>query len=344
MGRLLVVAVSLLVSSFAVPAATAEDPPPPVVTGYALGSASDALIEANAPGLDTVTVAGVGLGRAGGAVADPTDDMLRVLTTAHDQGLRGELLLSNFSDALGDFDPRAAERLLGSNRKQRRVAKAVRGLVRDGGWDGVNVDLERLEGIHPHDLVGFLERLRSLLPTRVSLSIDVPARTSARGYRRAGFDLVNVAATVDLVQLMAYDQHGPAWSGPGPVGALDWQRECLDAALEQVPADRLDLGVAGYGYLWHRDGSGFTVSDSGARRRVDESGTEAHWRPHVGEWMARLGDGDRMWWSDARSYAARVDLAQEYGLHGLAVWRLGSADTLPAPSLVRSDRPPGAGR
>ena len=59
-----------------------------------------------------------------------------------------------------------------------------------------------------------------------------------------------------------------------------------------------------------------------------QDGTTAHWRPGPGEWTACLSDGTRLWWSDGRSYRKRVALAREYGVRGLAVWRLGSADTL----------------
>ena len=48
-----------------------------------------------------------------------------------------------------------------------------------------------------------------------------------------------------------------------------------------------------------------------------------------GEWTARLSDGTRMWWSDGRSYALRLEMATAAGLHGVALWRLGSADPLP---------------
>ena len=45
-------------------------------------------------------------------------------------------------------------------------------------------------------------------------------------------------------------------------------------------------------------------------------------------WRARLDDGTVVWWSDRRSLRQRRAVAVEHGLHGLAIWRLGSADTL----------------
>ncbi|MSZ76254.1 MAG: hypothetical protein F2667_03995, partial [Actinobacteria bacterium] len=125
--------------------AGAEPATPLVVTGYALGSANDALIARNAPGLSTLTVAGVSITARGGSVSRPTADLRRLVATAHDEGLRAELLLSNYSNRLGGFDSEAVARMLADERKIARVAEAVAGHASDGGWDGVNVDLESMD-------------------------------------------------------------------------------------------------------------------------------------------------------------------------------------------------------
>ena len=75
--------------------------------------------------------------------------------------------------------------------------------------------------------------------------------------------------------------------------------------------------------------SGRTVTTKQARKLVARDGARAHWRKGPGEWTARLSDGTRMWWSDGRSYALRLAMATSAGLHGVALWRLGSADPLP---------------
>jgi spore germination protein YaaH len=105
-------------------------------------------------------------------------------------------------------------------------------------------------------------------------------------------------------------------------------RDAVVAALAEVPPDRLDLGVAGYGYLWRRDGSGRTLTVKAARRLVERSGARARWSRDQGEWMARLRGRRIVWWSDGRSYAARAALAADLGLRGTAIWRLGSAGPL----------------
>lgn len=301
------------------------------VTGYALPSTPPEVVGRNAGALTTVTVAAVSLRPDGASLTRPDARVAALVESTHAVGLRAELLVGNYSDRLGDFDPGAASALLGDPAKVDAVADRLAALVAEGGWDGINVDLERVRRRDSHGLVAFVAALREQLPAGASVTIDVSARTSHAGYLAGGYRLDELAGVVDAVQLMAYDQHGPGWSGPGPVGGLPWVRDTVAAALEQVPAARLDLGVAGYGYLWRSDGSGRTLTVRGARRLVERAGATPRWRRGAGEWSARLPGGRRVWWSDARSRGVRAELASGLGLRGLAIWRLGSAGPL-APS------------
>ena len=298
------------------------------VTGWALDSASPTLVRRNADGMSTLSVAGVSVNASGTDVSRPSAGARRLARTAHEQGLTAELLAGNYSNRLGDFDPRAAHRLLSSERRIDAVASRLASYVAAGGWDGVNVDLERVPASDAAGLVALVRATQDAMPADRTVTIDVSASTSLAGYRRGGYDLAGLAGAADLIKLMTYDQHGPSWSGPGPVGGLAWQRKAGTTLLRVVPAEQVDLGVAGYGYTWPRRGVGGTVTIAQARRLVARDHVRAHWRAKAGEWTARLDDGTRLWWSDRRSYRLRVALARELGVHGLGVWRLGSADTL----------------
>ncbi|CUR57800.1 Glycoside hydrolase, family 18 [metagenome] len=298
------------------------------VTGYALPSTHPAIIRRDAAALTTVTVAAVSLRPDGASTTSPDPRTARLVGTAHAEGLRAELLVGNWSDRLGGFDPDAASHLLSDGDHITAVADQLTGLVASGGWDGVNVDLELVRRRDSRGLVAFVTALRERLPATASITIDVSARTSATAYRAGGYRLAELAAVVDAVQLMAYDQHGPDWSGPGPIGGLAWVRDAVAAALAEVPPEKLDLGVAGYGYLWRADGSGRTLTVKAARRLVERSGAAARWRRAQGEWRATLPGRRVVWWSDGRSYAARAALATDLGLRGTAIWRLGSAGPL----------------
>ncbi|GAA1770931.1 hypothetical protein GCM10009795_016260 [Nocardioides hankookensis] len=329
MRRPAAVVTALLGLAVLVPAMPASGEPGGLaVTGWALDSSRPALVARNAEGMSTLSVAGVSLTADGAGVTRPTDGGLRLAAAAHHHGLTAELLVGNYSNRLDDFDPRAAHRLLSRPGRIGAVASRLASHVAAGGWDGVNVDLERVRAGDADGLVAFVRALQDAMPAERTVTIDVSASTSAAGYRAGGYDLDGLADAADVVKLMTYDQHGPTWSGPGPVGGLPWQRRSLATILRVVPPEQVDLGVAGYGYTWPRRGTGRTVTVAQARRLVARDGVRARWVAQQGEWTARLDDGTRLWWSDRRSYAARVTLARRHGVHGLAVWRLGSADTL----------------
>lgn len=322
----LVALVALAVAAAPAPA-TAMVPDGLEVTGWILQGGSNRLVERNADGITTLSVAAVALAPDGGGVTAPGRDHERLRKAAHRHGLAAELLVSNYSNRLGDFEPRRLHRLLANPKRIVRVARRLAGFAAQG-WDGINIDLERVRARDGDGLVTLAEQLGARLPDEKTVSIDVSAATSRRAYRDRGYRLARLAAAVDVIDLMTYDLHGPTWSGPGPIGDLDWQRRALEALLAVVPPGQVQLGVAGYGYTWPREGTGRSVTVRQARRLVERSGATAHWRPGPGEWTARLPDGTRMWWSDGRSYRRRVALAREYGVRGLAVWRLGSADPL----------------
>lgn len=298
------------------------------VTGFALGGSAKVAVARDADALTTLTTVGTSLRPGGRGLVPPDADTLDGVRLAHRHGLRAELLLTSYSDRLGDFDPRAAHRLLSSPDARGRVARQLARSVVSGGWDGVNIDIERVQARDARGLVAFVRAVQAALPDDRTVSIDVSASTTLRGYRQRGYRMAGLGRAADVVVVMAYDQHGPTWSGPGPVGDLRWQREAMLAALDVVPAQKLDLGVAGYGYTWPRRGTGRSVGVARARELVARDGVRPRWHRDAGEWSARLDDGTVVWWSDGRSYRARLRLASRLDLHGVAVWRLGLADPL----------------
>jgi spore germination protein YaaH len=294
------------------------------VEGYVLGwGGGRAAYLDDAHTVDVAGVDGVELTADADGVTAVPDAARPVLVAAHRHGDTAELLVSNYSDALGDFDPALAHRMLTSPAHRRHVAADLARVLRRQGWDGIQVDLESLTGHDRTGLSAFVRALRTALPSRAAISMAVMAETSRASYRRHGYGFAGLDA-VDRFVLMAYDEHGPGWSGPGPVGALPWARRTAFPLIAAVGAGRVDLGIAGYGYLWTSARTGHSVSDARARHLA---GHRAVWHAGAGEWSAHVARGT-LWWSDGLSYRRRVALAADLGLHGVAVWQLGSADPL----------------
>ncbi|PZF58297.1 hydrolase [Curtobacterium sp. MCSS17_008] len=294
----------------------------PVVEAYAEPGTAAARVRAATEHAATIGIDGVTLTEDGSGL-EPLPDQVRSLArTAHRGGAGAELLVSNFSESLGDFSPDTGTALLAHAATRRHVARELAALAARNHLDGVQIDLESLRARDRAGLVAFAAALESAvhdeLGAEAPVTMAVMASTSAAGFRETGYDLRALAEHVDRFVLMTYDQHGP-WSRPGSVGSLPWaQRVVAAAEREGLPADRIDLGIAGYGYVW---GGRTTGQVSPARARA-VAGHAARWSERTGEWSATLPDGRELHWSDARSYRARVALAQRLGLHGVALWSL----------------------
>lgn len=299
---------------------------PPVV-GYAeAGSTTTAQIAASRGVLATVGVDGVNVTSSGAGVTPVSTDARRLLTTAHAQRKKAELLVGNFDGDLGDFSSAVADRLLGSPAHIATVVDRVASEVEARGWDGVTVDLESLTDRHPAGLTDLVTHLKKRLGPSKSVSVCLMATTG--DYASEGYDLTGLATAADHVVLMAYDQHGPTWTKAGPVGGQPWVEATLSQLLKRVPASKVQLGVAGYGYTWPKRGHGDQLSDAGARALVRKDGASAIWSPTQLEWHATLSNGTVVWWSDDKTFAERKAYAEELHLGGLAVWSLGLTDPL----------------
>ncbi|WP_317232915.1 glycosyl hydrolase family 18 protein [Clavibacter capsici] len=297
------------------------------VVGYAEGGSTPvSRLDASAAALTSVVVDGVNVTTDGRAVSAPSPEAIRLLGQAHARGERVELLVGNYDEALGDFSTGISDALLGSTANVDRVVRQLAAEVSTRGWDGITVDLESLSGAHPAGLTRLVSGLEAALGSDRSVSVCLMATTG--DYRPLGYDLPALGRAADHVVLMAYDQHGPTWSGAGPVGGMPWVKAVLAPVRKAVPAARIQLGIAGYGYTWPRTGEGRQLSDQGARDLVAAQRAKPVWSVPQQEWRATLRDGTVVWWSDARSYDARVALARQLGLGGVAVWSLGLSDPL----------------
>ncbi len=284
-------------------------------------------LQTNIAAISIVGIDGVSLTSSGARLTATPDISAEAIAVAHRNGKKAELLLSNYSNALGDFSPAIATRLLRSPRHRAAVAKALAARVKKAGFDGVQIDLESLRKADGPGLTAFVKKLRTALPRRVQISMAVMSSSSVKGYRAGGYQLTKLRPLVNRFVLMAYDQHGPGWSSAGPVGGTPWVRSVLSAFVRaKVPLSRIDLGVAQYGYSWPGDGAqGTSLSVAQARAMAGE---RARFDATQQEWTATLADGTVLWWSDRDTLAARRELAGSAGVHGLAVWELSLADPL----------------
>ena len=160
---------------------------------------------------------------------------------------------------------------------------------------------------------------------------------------QGAYDLKSLAQSADFICLMTYDEH-TRWTPPGPVAGWPWTIRNLDYALESVPAGKLFLGIPLYGYHWFAgppilgtpaspgdkpNPSAQYISTPDALDLARAYGGHVAWDSlDRTSWFYFYRDGMREWifYTDARTFRERYELAKQRGLAGFCSWSLGNED------------------
>lgn len=106
------------------------------------------------------------------------------------------------------------------------------------------------------------------------------------------------------------DTEPGATADPGPVAGLPWVTRIAEYSAGTMPAARISLGIPFYGMRW--EAADPAVWDDG----------EAS--PHVS--FDDNGRKTELWFENARSLEAKMELAHRMGFRGISAWAIGQED------------------
>lgn len=221
--------------------------------------------------------------------------------------------------------------LFAVTQNRRALIASMMDEVKAYGYDGINIDFEKVSSDNGIHFVQFLRELSiECRNAGVVLAVDnyVPMPHSAH------YDRAEQGAIVDYVIVMGYDEHYGGGSEAGSVASLDFVKNGIVNTLESVPAQKLINALPFYTRMWDEyvDENGQQVLNSkaytmrGAFDRVEELGLVTNWSDSVGQYVAE-GDVEghhySVWLEDARSIEEKMKIVAEYDLAGVAAWSLG---------------------
>lgn len=302
------------------------------VSGYTvIGSWGDTLslqsVQANGGVLTDIATVSHRL-RADGTMSGSAQTA--ILAAAHQQGLRPWLVVQNL-DTNGNFSRTIADTFLRNAGARQRFVTNVISVLKDGGFVGLEVDLEDITPSNRPYLSLLMKELKAALSkSGFLLGIAVPAKTSDSPTNawNGAFDYEVIGAYADRVTLMTYDEHW--FGGPsGPIASLPWIDRVLKYSTSVIAAEKLLLGVPAYAYDWPAYGG--TASVRSAREATNMAYTRGSgWDDHAASPYITYTDSNGtariLWFEDGRSLAAKFELAAAYGLQGINIWRLGLED------------------
>ena len=124
---------------------------------------------------------------------------------------------------------------------------------------------------------------------------------------------------------------GYTYGPPMAVAPIPNVRAVLDYAVTEIPPEKIFLGVPNYGYDWPLPFvQGVTRAQSISNQRAIELAVEHRIAIQYDEtaqspffhYTDENGTVHEVWFEDARSMAAKLELIAEYGLRGAGFWNL----------------------
>lgn len=207
------------------------------------------------------------------------------------------------------------------------AVRNIAAMVKQQGYQDVNIDFELLNPAVRSGLTRFMTDLRNALPQNVRLSMSVFPPVGVPSSINGAYDYAALARVTNYLVIMLYDHHydgGPA----GAVSPNSWVRSNLRWLMhkDKIPASKLVLAVGVYGYDWVRGSTSATelplTKIDQLRRAHGATVHRSQGNPHF-TYTGSGGTTHVVWYQDAQMVKYRLQLAERLHLHGIAIWALG---------------------
>lgn len=276
-------------------------------------------------GLDVISPTWFAISDKQGTVANKAEK--KYVEWAHSNGYQVWGLFSN------SFDPDMTHVVINDSDLREKVIQQMLVYAELYDLDGINLDFENVYMKDKDMLTQFVRELVPLAKEQgLTVSMDVTAISGSENWSRC-YDRKALAEVLDYIALMTYDQHWATSPKAGSVAQLSWVEYSLKRVLEEVPEEKLLLGLPFYTRLWKEeevDGktkvSSTALSMEAAQKLIKEQEAALSWDEESGQYYAEYKEGEaiyKIWVEDAKSINLKSSLVHKYDLAGTAAWRRG---------------------
>jgi len=247
------------------------------------------------------------------------DDYSGVLALAKQKGLK-----THASVVL--MGKEELHQLLSSEKNRSKLIASLKQQVKENGYDGVNIDFELMYPSDASLYTQFLKELKTALGDQTIVSAAVFART-ANDKWATPYDYPQIGKIVDYLVVMSYDYSYPG-SAPGPIAPLWWVENVAQYLKTIIPADKILLGMATYGYDW-ADGlktkavTQKTMQDIQSRYKLTQGFDYSSMSPYYTYYDSQ-GKRHQIWLENQTSLEQKYNVVVNNELAGMSFWRIGT--------------------
>ncbi|MFQ5751267.1 MAG: glycosyl hydrolase family 18 protein [bacterium] len=245
------------------------------------------------------------------------------------------------------FDQKIIHAVLQDSLARRRAIETMLAICQEHNFLGLQFDFEHIHIADKDAFTQFFQQAAKVLHAKgFIISTAVFPRTADYvdhpPYHRwyfenwtGAFDYKALAQASDFLTIMTYDQHSHK-TPPGPVAGIPWLEKVLKYILEQVPANKISLGIPLYSYYWfptaddrggHIGGRGMAFDKAMDLLRKHETPLLWNHKQMVFyTFFANHSIFEYLFIENVRSFRAKFAIVKKYNLRGFSAWRLGLED------------------
>jgi len=297
-----------------------------IVNGYTYPNTDPAILSSAFPYLTYISIFSYQVLPDGNLT--PIDDQ-PVIEQAIQSGVAPKMVVTNIEQG-GDFSSELAREIFTSDQAQDRMIQNILNTMSKKDYVGVDIDFEYL---YPEDRERYndlLEKIRNAIhPYGYILSAAIAPKTSAQqpGLLYEAHDYSAHGYYDDEVIIMTYEW-GYTYGPPMAVAPINEVEKVIQYAVTEIPSRKILMGIPNYGYIWelpYVQGSAATVISNPEAVNLAARVNAAIQYDYTAQspffnYYDERGIEHIVWFEDARSIYAKLQLVEKYNLGGVSYW------------------------
>lgn len=307
-----------------------EDRREAVIRGFAYPFISRYVLRQTLPSLSELAIFSYGFTPEGELVFPMADDT-ELIYLAHQYSVWPILTLTPLGPD-GRFSNELISAVINNEAATENLINNLLYIMGEKGYLGLDIDFEYIKAEDREAFVTFVTLVTNRMNSNgYTVSVDLAPKTSAQqqGLLYAGKDYAALGAVANSVLVMTYEW-GYTYGPPMAVAPINKVREVLNYAVTEIPPEKINMGIPNYGYDWPLPYErGVTKAKTignveavqiaiqyGAQIFYDETAQTPYFN------YTDNGIEHEVWFEDARSLQAKMELVYEYNLRGISYWQI----------------------
>lgn len=300
-----------------------------VVNGYAYPFIDRGILSSVLPFLTRLSIFSYGFTSEGALIGVDDEEIIDI---SRSYGAAPIMVLAAL-DENHMFSTERLDELFADRELQDTLIDNVLSEMKEKRYYGLDLDFEYVNPRNKEEYIAFIEKLTTRLNQEgFSVNVDLAPKVSGDqpGLLYEAHDYPAIGAIADTVFIMTYEW-GYTYGPPMAVAPLNKVREVMEYALSEIPREKILMGIPNYGYDWtlpyiSGESRAEVVGNLEAVERAAKFGAEILYDPVAQSpyyyYTDEMGKEHMVWFEDARSIQAKLELVKELDILGIGYWNL----------------------